>query len=840
MASFFITPKTTDRRRQRSVVTSVSAKKSNQQQQQQQQQQQLVEATPEEIEVMKCQYSAYRKMPKRYLSYERLHFVSLPEEYLPVGIHQSHLGLANYWPALVYDTYAELIRDCPQTMSGNEKAKLAVEYVKNPKRSVARLLAWNENEEDEEDEEENVNPTRNFFPQTKLHLIQFEDSSTIIDFIDNVDEMERTITELLLLQSQNHCDTTPDSSSSRDMIRHIRQLEAAIAMAYSFIALDIDSDSLMILPPTRRKAKIERGGDDEVFSDGEVDTTFKFNNASLITPIGRDVTTLKTNEETETTNKAEIVNEGGAADAGPEVSIEMEEHMRQVKFKAFITVCQSLMQNALFHVKSIWKVHGSEAAIHDALKNQIDELAFDERCYYEKYHSLTKFFNQHMELHKRWVPTTMQEAKQASTTTNDKETLNKLEKSDISSCHFGMNPIHILACWSVHSLASYCDTVDMYYSDSYFILKESWGEVPLLYVMRGNAPTDIVQFVVRSYNYLYPDRVFNWNEMLFALSATNSSVETIQNLLDIQQDFCPRQSIDWDQVLMELAEFPSCYSCNALCFLSTCSIAKRVKNIGIRLWRNLIERDLMCPIVCYGANDMHEWLTAIRAKLGGSHHSHDIIDDSPENSIESFNSSDDDSYERKRWLTSIQRRLAYYETEYQKLKEVSALLEFALWKAKFDESILGQIDQQHKRKRIKLSPPELCNDLTVPDLLLSSSGRQNKIQLRGPCDVLRVLIFPFLDYQDLVKPICKLWTELAGCNQLWKSLYEHHFGIISTRNLPAPIHWKELFCSTANEPYVRMQCRINCGANLVIDNVLPFLLPRYVHPHDKEEDRGDD
>ena len=48
--------------------------------------------------------------------------------------------------------------------------------------------------------------------------------------------------------------------------------------------------------------------------------------------------------------------------------------------------------------------------------------------------------------------------------------------------------------------------------------------------------------------------------------------------------------------------------------------------------------------------------------------------------------------------------------------------------------------------------------------------------------VLKHLIFPYLDYKDLVQPVCKLWTKIGKCNLLWKSLYHSHFGT-------APIQW---------------------------------------------------
>ena len=72
---------------------------------------------------------------------------------------------------------------------------------------------------------------------------------------------------------------------------------------------------------------------------------------------------------------------------------------------------------------------------------------------------------------------------------------------------------------------------------------------------------------------------------------------------------------------------------------------------------------------------------------------------------------------------------------------------------------------------------KLVSDLRRLSQSLPSKSVPSEIQkIGGPCDVLRVLIFPFLDCTDLIQPICKLWTGLAECNLLWKSLYTHHFG----------------------------------------------------------------
>ena len=104
-----------------------------------------------------------------------------------------------------------------------------------------------------------------------------------------------------------------------------------------------------------------------------------------------------------------------------------------------------------------------------------------------------------------------------------------------------------------------------------------------------------------------------------------------------------------------------------------------------------------------------------------------------------------------------------------------------------------------KEKMQRLS--RLVTDLQS-STLVPSPDFQSEIQIIGPDGVLRHLLFPYLDYRDLVQPICKLWTRLAGCNLLWKSLYAHHFGTMSTQGSNAvPLDWKLHFRSTLLAKY---------------------------------------
>jgi hypothetical protein len=47
-------------------------------------------------------------------------------------------------------------------------------------------------------------------------------------------------------------------------------------------------------------------------------------------------------------------------------------------------------------------------------------------------------------------------------------------------------------------------------------------------------------------------------------------------------------------------------------------------------------------------------------------------------------------FNRKSWRTESLAKLEYYEFEYQKLKEITSLLELALWKARIDDASVDQ------------------------------------------------------------------------------------------------------------------------------------------------------
>ena len=179
----------------------------------------------------------------------------------------------------------------------------------------------------------------------------------------------------------------------------------------------------------------------------------------------------------------------------------------------------------------------------------------------------------------------------------------------------GMTPLHILACSTVQCLEMYQLMVEKYPGN--LIVEDAWGAVPLLYAVWGEAPSEIVQFLINSYKSLFSNHEFDWRVMVIALGRTNA-YDVIKNLLDIQQILSPHYNFDWNQILQELNEFSTCSETNywvqpnTFCFLTRCSIATRINAIGVKHFR-----DAMTDYWTGDFNDfkVKEWRTETIMKL---------------------------------------------------------------------------------------------------------------------------------------------------------------------------------------------------------------------------------
>jgi hypothetical protein len=266
-------------------------------------------------------------------------------------------------------------------------------------------------------------------------------------------------------------------------------------------------------------------------------------------------------------------------------------------------------------------IFNTEEAIVNALRNRFNGLPVHSKMYYISYYPvvLEEFCNTIMSENGELHPTGLHQ-----------------------DC-LGMTPLHILACSTVQLLELYRIMIEKYPES--LIVEDAWGATPLLYAIWGDAPNEIVEFLVKSYQSLYPNHEFDWNDMVITLGKANAAESVMQNLLDIQHMLSPMYSIDWDQILGELSEldarqhFTPFASSGTFCFLIRCSIATRVNAIGVKHFRDAMTDDWM---------------------------------------------EDDYDFNREEWHAETVTKLEYYESEYRKLKEMTSLLELALWKIEID------------------------------------------------------------------------------------------------------------------------------------------------------------
>ena len=206
---------------------------------------------------------------------------------------------------------------------------------------------------------------------------------------------------------------------------------------------------------------------------------------------------------------------------------------------------------------------------------------------------------------------------------------------------FGMTPLHILACSTTQNVEMYRLLIEKY--PETLIMKDKWGDIPLLYVFWCNAPTDVIELLVESYKSIYPDHVFDWGGMILTLAKRNVPLAYVQTLVNTQHNYFHGQYCEMQSVVMELAAYdgsqfsrpPS--SAETFRYLLHVSIADRLDSLCVRRWRIELEK---------------------------------CVNEFP-----------DKASVRENETKALYAKLETYES----LREGTSVLELALWKAKIDE-----------------------------------------------------------------------------------------------------------------------------------------------------------
>jgi hypothetical protein len=318
------------------------------------------------------------------------------------------------------------------------------------------------------------------------------------------------------------------------------------------------------------------------------------------------------------------------------------------------------------------RLFGLESRIIFALQHRFDDLPIHSIVYYQSYYQGV--------LERLIAAINMRSGQRRSLCI-------KLDPTGNQQDCLGMTPLHILACSSVHDLQLYRQIVEKYPAN--LVTEDRWGALPLLYAFWGAAPAEIIQFLLDSYQSLYPDHVFNWTMMVETMGRCDTPKESIENLLRVKEMHFPEQPLDWEYLLDKFAmplhiPFPRAPFQERMRFLFKCGLSSRVEALPFRVWRDHIEKMIQTANFQYGRDNS----TILR---------------------------------------TIQEKLALFEYKLPELEEATTILELALWKTRLDESVHKR-ETTHRPTKVK------------PDV---SDIRQ---QCRATCeaDVIIRLVLPFL------------------------------------------------------------------------------------------------
>jgi len=115
----------------------------------------------------------------------------------------------------------------------------------------------------------------------------------------------------------------------------------------------------------------------------------------------------------------------------------------------------------------------------------------------------------------------------------------------------GMTPLHVLACSTKHNLGIYQLVMDK--CPECLMAKDKWGCLPILYTIWSKAPQEVLQFFIENHKSTFSDVDLNWDHMITTLCRAGSSFEAVQMLLNIQRKHFPEGRIDWEKAAKELA-----------------------------------------------------------------------------------------------------------------------------------------------------------------------------------------------------------------------------------------------------------------------------------------------
>ena len=276
----------------------------------------------------------------------------------------------------------------------------------------------------------------------------------------------------------------------------------------------------------------------------------------------------------------------------------------------------------------------NDTAISEALRHRFDVLPIHKICYYQSYHD---------------TETTMQSLKREINPWTSKPP-GQLNKSGKEQDCLGMTPLHILACSTKPTNEMFQLLIDKY--PETLIMKDKWGDIPVLYAIWCNAPTEVLDLLVESYKSFHPEYEFGWSGMIQTMAKQRVPLPNIQKLVSTQRRSFPDQEYDMKSVVIELTTSRQFVPTETLEYLFLASIAKRLELLGITKWRVDMENRGGNFKALYQRLNMYELAKEATSVLELVLWKHKMDKSAPSNNVKSVGQSN----KRARVDTDISRR----------------------------------------------------------------------------------------------------------------------------------------------------------------------------------------
>ena len=394
----------------------------------------------------------------------------------------------------------------------------------------------------------------------------------------------------------------------------------------------------------------------------------------------------------------------------------------------------------------------------NALKSRFDGLPIHRLCYYQSY-----------------CPSQVIIDQLRYTTAEQSESL--FIKQDC----LGMTPLHILACSTNQNLELYQFIVAAFPKS--LITEDEWGCRPFFYAIWGDAPQEIVQFMIDTHKSAFPNQAMDWDKMVETLCraggvarycqrVAGASLDVIKRLLQIHQTFFSEQSVNWQKAARELtirvlvtcdySEFDDDDDSGAneevdwvfedFVAMMEALVAHKVhqeliqclQDIQQKFFPNqndsrlqLVCEDLVKPLTgwwmpqsTYDSTLWFQFLAkcsiAERLNVIGVRKWRLRVKKMVEDISSDNNDWDSKEHTFKSYFDTVHSKLVTYEAEYQLLKETAFLLELVIWKSKIDESMYGHLDDDSAADLRGQCRINCGADIIIPNVLPYLIGNKKK------------------------------------------------------------------------------------------------------------------